>query len=137
MRSTVAVPAVALLIAACSSATALVPDRLEGRWAWTSATGGIAGHTITPATEGYTMEVRFLGNGRAELYRDDAFTRGTDFEIGIGREGGSFPGREVIRFEEPLFGGWEEMALELPEPGRLLLADGCCDGYAYDFERIE
>jgi hypothetical protein len=134
----VAALAFALLIAACSSApTALVPDRLEGRWAWTSATGGIAGWTITPATEGYTMEVRFLGTGTAQLYRDGVLTRTTDFEIGIGREGGSFPGREVIRFEEPLFGGWEEMLLELPEPDRLLLADGCCDGYAYDFARVE
>jgi hypothetical protein len=137
-RSTVAALAFALLTTACSSApTALVPDRLEGRWSWTSASGGFAGHTITPASEGYTMEVRFRGDGSAELYRDGALTKATDFEIGIGREGGSFPGREVIRFEEPLFGGWEEMSLELPGPDRLVLGDGCCDGYTYDFERIE
>jgi hypothetical protein len=133
----VAVLAVALLIAACSSATALVTERLEGRWAWTSATGGIAGRTITPTSEGYTMEVRFLGTGSAEVYRDATLQLTTGFEIGIGREGGPFPGREVVRFDVPLLGFHEEMTLELPEPDRLVLADGCCDGFTYDFERIE
>ena len=129
--------ALALLLGACSSdPTALSPERLEGRWAWTSATGGIAGWTITPASEGYTMEVRFLAGGQVQLYRNGALTRSTGFTVGIGREDGSFPGRQVIRFGEPLFGGWEEMALELPEPDRLVLADGCCDGYAYDFARV-
>jgi hypothetical protein len=80
-----AIMALTLLAVACSSApTALVPERLAGRWSWTSATGGIAGRTITP-----------------------------------------------------LFGGWEEMGVQLPGPDRLVLADGCCDGYTYDFERVE
>ena len=130
--------ALTLLAVACSSApTALVPERLAGRWSWTSATGGIAGRTITPASEGYTMEVRFLAGGEAQLSRSGSLTRTTGYELGIGREGGSFPGREVIRFDEPLFGGWEEMGVELPGADRLVLADGCCDGYTYDFERVE
>ena len=130
--------ALAVLAAACSSApTAFVPERLEGRWGWTSATGGIAGRTITPASEGYSMEVRFVSGGEAQLYRNGALTRTTGYQLGIGREDGSFPGREVIRFDQALFGGWEEMSVELPAADHLVLADGCCDGYAYDFERIE
>jgi hypothetical protein len=120
-----------------SDPTALFPERLEGRWAWTSASGGIAGRTITPATEGYTMEVRFLASGQAQLYRNGALTRTTTFGVGIGGGDGSFPGQEVVRFEVPLLGGWEEMRVELPEPDRLMLADGCCDGFTYDFERLE
>jgi hypothetical protein len=125
-------------VSGCASdPTALFPERLAGRWEWRSATGGIAGRTITPATEGYTMEVRFLAGSEAQVYRNGALTRTTSFGIGIGREDGSFPGQEVVRFAEPLFGGWEEMRVELPEPDRLVLADGCCDGFAYDFARIE
>lgn len=126
----------AVLLAGCKgSPTAVDLDRLEGRWGWTAATGGFAGHTITPATQGYTMEVRFFEDGRAEVYRSDVLQNATTFVPGVGKEGGSFPGRAVLRFAEPLLGGWDEMGIEL-SGDNLVLADGCCDGYAYAFQRL-
>lgn len=123
------------VVAACtSSPTAVEVDRLKGRWEWVSASGGIAGRTLTPATEGYTMELRFL-DGVAQVWRNGALGGEAGYEVAVGRQGGSFAGHDVIRFTPALF-GWEEMGVELESGDRLLLADGCCDGYAYRFVRI-
>ena len=54
------------MLACSGSPTVVEIGRLEGSWEWRSATGGIAGRTITPATEGYSMELRFLA-GRNHL----------------------------------------------------------------------
>src|SRR5687767_14440924 len=134
-RGTIGGLALVALAGCATSPTGVQTDRLEGRWEWRSASGGIAGWTITPATEGYTMELRFA-NGEARLYRDGTLRGATGFRLAIGREGGSFAGQEVVRFEDPLLGFGEEMGLALPDPDRLVLADGCCDGYAYEFARI-
>ena len=116
------------LVACSGSPTVVEIDRLEGSWEWRSATGGIAGRTITPATEGYSLEVRFLSGGKAALYRDGQLRNETTFTLEVGRDGGSFPGRDVVRFAESLFGGWDEMGVELAG-STLILADGCCDGF--------
>lgn len=125
----------AAVAAGCSSPTSVDVDELTGRWTWVSASGGIAGRTITPATEGYTMELRLSANGQAALLRSGQATRTAEFELAVGGEGGSFPGQDVIRFSEALFGGWEEMGMDLLAGDQLTLADGCCDGYAYGFVR--
>ena len=122
------------MLACSGSPTVVEIGRLEGSWEWRSATGGIAGRTITPATEGYSMELRFLAGRKAELYRDGILRNATDFHLEVGMEGGSFPGRDVVRFDPSLFGGWNEMGVELAGSS-LILADGCCDGYTYSFER--
>ena len=127
--------AAAWMMACSGNPTAVEIDRLEGSWAWESASGGIAGRTVTPATQGYTMEVRFLAGGKAELYRNDTLTTSANFRLDLGEKGGSFVGRDVVRFDQSLLGGWEEMGVELTGSS-LLLVDGCCDGYAYSFHRI-
>ena len=123
------------MAAGCAASTGVEVDRLEGRWEWLTASGGIAGWTITPATQGYTMELRFLDDGDAELYRNGALQSTADYRIVVGREDGSFAGRDVVRFTPALL-GWEEMGLALADADRLLLVDGCCDGYAYTFVRV-
>lgn len=129
-----------MLIAAgavgCASGPAAVElEWLEGLWEWQSSSGGIAGWTLTPASEGYTMDLRLLASGEAELYRNGGLQATAHFSTGIGHEGGSFPGRDVVRFSKPLLGGWEEMALDMPDADHLVLTDGCCDGYSYSFVR--
>jgi hypothetical protein len=116
-----------------ASATGVEVDQLEGRWEWRSASGGIAGRTITPASEGYTMELRFDGD-RAELLRNGTL-RTASYQLRIGRQGGSFPDQDVVVFTPPLF-GWEEMAIAIDEAGQLILSDGCCDGFMYAFARV-
>ena len=121
-------------LAACDgSATAVETDQLEGRWDWRSASGGIAGRTITPASEGYTLQLRFRGD-EAELWRNGGLENEATYRLAVGREDGSFPGKDVIRFTPPLF-GWDEMAIQLSAEGELILASGCCDGFTYAFVR--
>jgi hypothetical protein len=126
--------ALAALAGCATSPTGVQLDRLAGRWEWRSASGGIAGRTITPATQGYTMELRFDG-GRAQLYRGGALQTTASYELVTGRQGGSFVGKDVARFAPALF-GWEEMGILIEGGGRLILTDGCCDGFAYTFVRV-
>jgi hypothetical protein len=98
------------------------------------ASGGIAGRTITPATEGYTLELRVLDDDDVELYRNGALQSTAKYQLAIGSEGGSFGGKDVVRFAPALF-GWDEMGLQLSIEGELVLADGCCDGYTYMWAR--
>ena len=124
------------LAAACGTSPASIElDRLEGRWEWVSASGGIAGRTITPATEGYTMQVRFLDDGAAELFRNGARERTAEYELTVGRANGSFPDQDVVRFTPALL-GFDEMAVQLEGTDELILADGCCDGFTYQFVRV-
>lgn len=128
---------VAALAAGCASSPAAVDlDQWTGRWEWQAATGGIAGRTLTPASEGYTMELRLTSGGDAELLRNGTVTQSATYELGLGRKGGSFEGRDVVRFTPTLFGSWEEMAVTFPDAAHLTLSDGCCDGFTYSFVRI-
>jgi hypothetical protein len=128
---------VGLATAGCAvTATGSTPDPLLGRWEWREAEGGFAGHRISPATEGFRMELRFAPGGEARLYRDGGLVGIAGYQTTRGEEGGSFPGQEVVRFDLPLLGGWEEMAVSLPTPDLLVLTDGCCDGFTHRFDRV-
>jgi hypothetical protein len=123
------------LTAGCSgSSIAFEVDRLEGRWEWREATGGIAGRTITPASEGYTMELRFLDGDDVELHRSGQPQTNATYRLATGSDEGSFAGKDVVRFTPALF-GWDEMLIQLSVEGELILTDGCCDGYTYTFVR--
>ena len=125
--------AVALVAACGGSPTSVDVGQIEGRWEWRSASGGIAGRTITPQTEGYTMELR-VADDEVALYRNGALQTTARYRLELGRAGGSFAGKDVVHFTPPLF-GWEEMGLQLSGAGELVLVDGCCDGYAYSWVR--
>ncbi len=45
-------------------------ENLFGSWDWVQTSGGIAGGTITPATEGYTKKVEFSRNGIYNEFQD-------------------------------------------------------------------
>ena len=124
----------ALLAVGCGSPTSVEESQLEGRWEWRSASGGIAGRTITPQSEGYTMELRFEGDDQVALYRSGALQTTAGYRLALGSQGGSFAGKDVVVFTPALF-GWEEMGLQLSVEGDLILADGCCDGFTYTWAR--
>lgn len=128
---------VALAAAACASSdpTRVEEARLVGRWSWVEATGGIAGQTRTPASTGTLREVRLLADGRAELHENGERVRTTRYELGVGASDGSFAGRDVVRWDTSLLGGWDEQGVVFPHPDTLLLADGCCDGFVWTFAR--
>ena len=132
-RAWAAWAAVALVTACGGSPTSVDAGEIEGRWEWRSASGGIAGRTITPQTEGYTMELR-VADDEVALYKNGALQKAARYRLALGREGGSFAGKDVVVFTPSLF-GWEEMGLQLSVEGELILADGCCDGFTYTWAR--
>ena len=107
------------LLSGCSSPVEPPPDSLFGVWEWVRAEGGIAGVTLTPETEGYTLQLRITRPDRIQLDRDGVAEVVTRFEL-ISPQ---------LRYDEPIL-GQEEHELTLSE-GELVLTDPCCDGFAY------
>lgn len=122
-------PAFLAVLSSCgSSPVEPIPDSLFGAWEWVRAEGGIAGVTITPESEGYTMTLRITRPDRIELSRDGELEAATRFEL-IPASGTDFPFPARIRYDEPIL-GWEEQELRLSD-GELVLTDPCCDGFSY------
>jgi hypothetical protein len=115
-------------LSACSTPVEPPPDSLFGVWEWVRADGGIAGVTLTPETEGFTLQLRITRPDRIQLDRDGVTEIVTRFEL-IPSSGTDFPFPPRLRYEEPIL-GQEEQELRLSE-GELVLTDPCCDGFAY------
>src|SRR6218665_944307 len=56
-------------------------DKLYGKWKWVQSTGGFAGRTITPQSEGYRSSVEFKRNNTAAFYRNDSLTNQSAFTL--------------------------------------------------------
>jgi hypothetical protein len=102
-----------------------------GSWSWVESSGGIAGVTLTPASTGETMTVRFGPDGVAELARNGALVRSVTFTTGASRDASTW----TVMYDEPLFGGFSSQAASL-SGDTLTLVDDCCDGFVYRFERL-
>lgn len=113
------------LLPGCSSPIEPPPDSLFGVWEWVRAEGGVAGVTLTPETEGFTLQLRITRPDRIQLDRDGVAEVVTRFEL-IPSSGSVFP---RLRYDEPIL-DQEEHELRLSEAG-LVLTDPCCDGFAY------
>ncbi len=119
------------LLSGCSSPVEPPPDSLFGVWEWVRAEGGIGGVTLTPETEGFTLQLRIARPDRIQLDRDGVAEVVTRFEL-IPSSGTDLR----LRYDEPIL-GQEEHELRLSE-GELILTDPCCDGFAYTWHsRLE
>ena len=111
-------------LAGCGLTEPEIADQLVGDWLWLDATGGIAGVTRTPASEGYDQSLRFYESREVELFRDGVSQARTDFNYFVGPEGGS----DNIGYGQALF-GFPSSGVELIPGDTLLLIDPCCDGF--------
>ena len=113
-------------LAACGLTTTEpeIVDRLVGDWLWLDATGGIAGASQTPASEGYDQSLRFYESREVELFRDGVSQARTDFTYFVGPEGSS----DNIGYEQAVF-GFESSEVTLVPGDTLTLIDPCCDGF--------
>ncbi len=118
-------PLLVVALVACSSPVEPPPDSLFGVWEWVRAEGGVAGVTLTPETEGFTLQLRITRPDRIQLDRDGVAEVVTRFEL-ISSSGTVFP---RLRYDEPIL-DQEGHELRLSEAG-LVLTDSCCDGFAY------
>ena len=105
-------------------------ELLYGSWDWTYAMGGIAGVTITPASEGYTRRVVISAPNRVDLYRDGVLEVSTTFEFvpAADPEDPSMPA--TLRYADPIL-GFDEQQVGFSIEGELILIDPCCDGYLW------
>lgn len=128
-------PSCALALAVAGACTSIVvsfgEDDLVGTWRWVRSTGGIAGVTLTPETEGVTGVLRFGADGTVGWRVDGELRWSTTWVLGRAAEGSSLAGRSVVRYGEPVV-GWDEQAVRI-EGGRLVLTDPCCDGFVHEY----
>ena len=119
-----------VLLAACRSAgTEPNDDRLHGEWEWVGSSGGIAGVTVTPATEGYTVRFGFSGN-QVNVFRNDSLKTTALFTV-RGDEVTYQPSISVFRFD-----GGIDMQTFVDLPGdTIALRDPCCDRFDHRFVR--
>ena len=124
------------LAAGCSQSTNPDLDSLDGRWSWVSATGGIAGTTITPSSVGYTMTIEYDSQGVGVPARFVVLRNGQLFaETTVERSGLPNAASGTLRYRDPVL-GWPEQEFQLTSD-TLFLADGCCDGFSYRFKRAQ
>lgn len=120
----------AAVLAACSGPTEpTVNDQIFGAWEWVRAEGGIAGDTITPMTEGYTMILRITRPDRIELSRDGVVQVDTRFDFVPAQDLGDISNPPRLLYDAPILGRDEQFVFAFD--GELILQDDCCDGYTY------
>ena len=69
------------MLPGCSSPIEPPPDSLFGVWEWVRTEGGIAGVTLTPVTEGFTLQLRITRPDHIQLDRDGVAQVVTRFEL--------------------------------------------------------
>jgi len=131
--------AVVLVPAACSSDPTApdgdqLPGALFGSWSWIQSSGGIAGTTRTPETEGYTETVTFTAPNQVTLLRDGATRGTTTFEFVPLMDNGSAVRSAQLLYAESLT-GFAEQWVQITEGGNLVLSDPCCDGFTSEWSR--
>jgi len=106
---------------------------VTGGWSWVRSTGGIAGTTRTPETEGYEATIRFGVDGVVEWRQDGELQWSTTWTL-VDLTESPLPGHKTIRYGDPVF-GWDEQGVGLRDNGDLVLTDPCCDGFQHEFVR--
>jgi hypothetical protein len=115
--------ALAATVTGCSDPVEPPPDGLFGVWEWVRAEGGVGGVTLTPATEGYTLQLRISRPDRIQLDRDGVAQIVTSFEMT------SPLGTDRLRYGEPVLGQPDHQLYF--SDGMLVLTDPCCDGFTW------
>lgn len=107
--------------------------KVFGKWQWVSSTGGFAGKTITPASEGYPLRVEFRTNGIYRKYKGDTLIEKKKF---------SFSPETSIHHGKPV---WTvsfadsslKMAISYSGPDTLMLNEQVFDGFGHVYARIK
>ena len=60
-----------IALTGCEEDPTPAENTIIGKWRWVSSTGGIAGVTITPASEGYIMFIEFTEDSTYRKYAAD------------------------------------------------------------------
>ncbi len=130
----------ALFVSAACGSDPTAPEEDEllqslfGTWSWIRATGGIAGTTRKPQSDGYTQTLTFTPTNQVEMARDGVPEVTTTFEFVPLMAAGSAVRSAQLLYAQPLT-GFDEQWVEITEAGDLVLSDPCCDGFVYEWRR--
>lgn len=106
-------------------------DPMHGTWQWDRSVGGLAGWTLTPASEGYTQRLQLGPGHHFAFFRNDSLAAQGTFSV---RSDGNAP---VIRYETP--STWWFFAagqyVDRNGPDTLFLHDRCADCFTHTFVR--
>ena len=117
-------------MAGCSQLGTEPEAGLTGTWAWVSSAGGIAGRSFTPASEHYTVQLKFAA-GHVSLLRNDSIKATNSFTVS-GDKVTYAPAVSVFLFDPQI----EEQTLRVMKGDTIGLADPCCDRYDHIFVRV-
>lgn len=120
----------ALVLGGCKSAsTDPGDDRLSGSYEWVRSSGGIAGFTLTPASENYRVRFSFSGN-QVTTFRNDSLKATSTITV-RGDEVTYQPSISVFVFD----GGIDVQTIRVLPGDTIALADPCCDRFEHVFVR--
>jgi len=95
-------------------------NRLIGEWEWIESSGGIAGITLIPETQGYTKAYHFSSDSNLSIYKNDTLIIETTYEV-IG---------DTLKIE-----GQDIYQIVDFKTDRIILYDQCIDCFINVFER--
>jgi hypothetical protein len=106
-----------------------VVRKMIGSWEWIQSSGGIAGLTITPETEGYTKTAHFQSDWTYKEERNDTTFLETTYRVDQDSVGNTIV--HTLQVD-----GWEPMAIINVTDSTLNLIDQCIDCYQHSYRRL-
>jgi hypothetical protein len=133
---TVAFIAFVLLSSTCKKAMQVPDPELEkifGKWSWVRTSGGFAGKTITPVSEGYTARFEFNSDGTYKKYKNETLTEQKKFSFLQATSINNHQPVWVISFD----GSALKMAVSFSGNDTLILNEQAYDGFSHTYIRMK
>ena len=105
---------------------------LAGEWRWVSSTGGIAGKTYTPTSEGYERKLVLTSDFKFSRYKDAVLEKSGTYEITKAK---SIYKTELIDFIK--FSDGTSLVIMNQSANELSLSDNFYDGFGEVYQRIK
>ncbi len=105
---------------------------LAGEWRWVSSTGGIAGKTYTPTSEGYERKLVLTSDFKFSRYKDAVLEKSGTYEITKAK---SIYKTELVDFIK--FSDGTSSVIMNQSANELSLADNFYDGFGEVYQRIK
>ncbi len=105
---------------------------LTGEWRWVSSTGGIAGKTYTPTSEGYERKLVLTSDFKFSRYKDAVLEKSGTYEI---TQAKSIYKTELVDFIK--FSDGTSLVIMNQSANELSLSDNFYDGFGEVYQRIK
>lgn len=116
----------------CTKETIKTTSPIVGEWRWISSTGGIAGKTYTPTSEGYERKLVLTSDFKFSRYKDDVLQKSGTYEISQAK---SIYKTEMVDFIN--FSDGTKSAILSQSAAELSLADNFFDGFTETFQAFK